>query len=216
MSIWRQASVLALIGAGSFGGAYAIGSTASEQPRSVPSSAPAANATDSAKLAAMGIQSGPRLIVYVLLASRCSQCQEPDTKDAVRSLRARISAANGASFSSLSIVGVALDASFAEGLEYLQEVGLDTFDEISIGNAWLNENVSRFVWKEQVAAPAVPQVIITSSVMSARADPLTVSFDNEAVVAVVRGRIALTRWVDNGAALETAQNMSSEREARVP
>ena len=195
----RQWGLLAVIAAASFGLAFAFKSRGAGVSASATSAGPGADAPDSVQLSAMGIRPGRQLVVYVLVGARCGHCQRADTKAAIRTIRERVQQSSSASFRSAAVVGVAIDADLQEGLDYIQSVGLERFDEISVGNAWLNEHLVRLVWRERSAEPAVPQAVLVSRDMTARYRPFSVTYGSDSVMSVVSGRVALLEWVKAGA-----------------
>lgn len=174
---------------------------------------PASDAPDSVKLAAMGIHPGKQLLAYVFLASRCGHCQQPETKQAVRTLRRRLKMAAESTFAATTVVGVAVEGLIPEGVSYLTNIGLTAFDEISIGNAWLNEQISRFTWREHVMEPAVPQVVLVSRSLDAAAAPFNVTLGSDSVLAVLTGRKAVTDWIERGASVGLAIEIARQSQA---
>jgi len=58
----------------------------------------------------------------------------------------------------LSHLGVAIDSDADKGYQYLSSFGL--FDEMITGNGWLNEAAVSYIWRQELAEPAVPQVLV--------------------------------------------------------
>jgi len=109
---------------------------------------------------------GLHLIAFVITASDCGWSTQPMAMSAVAGLRRRLNTAHGANFAKVSVVGVALDRDVGEGMAFLSRIAskrlAETFDQISVGGSWLNEEVVRFVWRENAAPAASPQVIVIS------------------------------------------------------
>lgn len=221
MTRLRQSILLTTIAGASFGLAFVARSRAPERAVSTTRSGIAPGSPDSLKLWAMGIRPGRQAVVYVLVGSRCGHCQRTDTKAAIRTIRENIQGSTSSRFPSAAVVGVAIDSDLREGLDYLESVGLRSFDEISVGNAWLNEHLVRLVWRKRAAKPAVPQVVIVSRDMAARFRPFNVSYGDDSVLTVISGRTALLEWAAGGAPLSTTDTTrrtvspSAERTAGV-
>lgn len=194
----RQLAVLLAIAVGAFSLAYFVQSA---RARSTPRSTAAVRAKtpDSVLLSGYGIKPGKQLIAYVLLSSHCGHCQRADTKAAVGSVHNLLRTNNAHGFRSTATVGVLIEGDLAEGLEYLNSIGLKNFDEISIGNAWLNEHLVKLVWRDKVTVAAVPQVILVARDISASLRPLTVTYGRDSVIAVLFGRDEVLEWVRRGA-----------------
>lgn len=195
----RWVGLLALVASGSFGLAFVAKGWTSDAAGAAASAAFQAQAPDSAKLMAMGINSGRQLVVYVLVSSRCGHCQRRDTKSAIRSIRNALQQNRTRDFSSATVIGIAIDADLSEGLDYLNTIGLSNFDEISVGNVWLNQYLTRLVWRDRIAQPAVPQVVVVSRDMTASLSPLAVKFGSDSVIIGLIGRNAILDWVRRGA-----------------
>lgn len=150
-------------------------------------------------LSDMGFEPGRQLVAFVLVSSDCSYCKQPDTKLGIAALRDRFRTNTSNGYRSATVVGVDLDLNLEVGLNYLRGIGLDQFDEISVGKSWLNENLVRLVWRDKAAPPSVPQVIIVSRDMNAKLKPLRVDFTTDSVLSVLTGRKAILSWVRAGA-----------------
>jgi hypothetical protein len=201
---FRQPILFVLLGAASFGLAFLARSSASRHTESPLVASPPSTAPDSVRLAAMGFKPGRQLVAYVFVSSDCSYCQLRDTKEAITSIRELFRRNNESGFRSATVVGVDLDTDIGAGLGYLNGIGLRSFDEISVGQSWLNENLVRLVWRDKTGPPSVPQVIILSRDMSAKLKPLNLSFGTDSVVGLLTGRKAILKWVQGGATIQGA------------
>ena len=109
---------------------------------------------------------------------------------------------NAAAFSSVHIVAVAINTDLREGLAYLDSIGFEHFDQVSVGDGWQNQHVVRLIWRDHVAEPEAPQVILVTRAMNARIDPVELTFTPDSVIGAVSGYRALLSWVDAGAHLD--------------
>lgn len=55
-------------------------------------------------------------------------------------------------------VGVAVDHSIEEGVEFLKR--FPDLDQMAVGGAWMNESVVRFIWRDIAGEPVLPQVLL--------------------------------------------------------
>jgi hypothetical protein len=158
----------------------------------------------------MGVRPGRQLVVYLFGGSRCGFCQKRETKDAFRSMRRQLMERYVASghYSSLTVVGVAIDDSLTEGVKYLQSFGSGVVDEISVGSGWQNDYMNRLLWRDQIAAPAIPLVIVVSRSMSATLAPLNLTYSADSVVTVVQGSDRIADWVRSGPLLPLAASVA--------
>lgn len=203
--------VLAAIAAGAFAIAFIMRRHNDESIVAAPVMQTALrNAPDSVRLSAMGITPGRQVLAFVLVSSRCGYCQKLETKRAIRSIRGLLAeSSEREGYRSSTVVGVAVDADLHEGLQYITNIGFPSFDEISVGGAWLNEQLVRFVWRERTADAAVPQVVIVSRELTATPLPLRVRYGADSVIAVLGGNNALLAWVRSGATVSGAARAAS-------
>ena len=159
--------------------------------RAIPADAP-----DSVKLAARGLRVGQELTAYVFASSRCGFCQDKGTKRAVASLRGALASTYGQTFKTIRVIGVALDNDVQDGMGYLSSVGLEAFDEVSVGGGWFNSNLVELTWRGGHSSAMVPQVLLFGRGVSAIAEPFLVRFSSDSLVSVLRGRDELLRFVN--------------------
>jgi hypothetical protein len=164
---------------------------------------PAANAPDSVQLAARGITPGAQLVAYAFGGSHCGFCQKTETKQAFAALRNVLTAryvARG-QYKNVSVIGVAVDGEIKDGLGYLESIGPNAFNEISVGSGWQNENIIRLIRQRHAATLGLPLVIVISRSMNATLSPLTMSYGEDSVLTYVQGAHAIAEWVRNGATI---------------
>jgi len=163
------------------------------------------NAPDSIKLASMGLKAGKQLRVYVLVSSRCGFCQDPQTKLALRGLRKQLRTTHAARYSRISVVAVSVDERITRGLKYLEEIGFSSFDQLSTGEGWLNDDATQLLWKNAYSEPLVPQLLVVERNMDGTPEPLTLSFGSDSLLTIVRGRQELLDWTKSGVPLRYTQ-----------
>src|ERR1051325_7950288 len=99
----RQVSIVSIVGAVAFASAFAArrGREVTASPiRGVPV---ALGVSEDEQLRSLGYASGRQAVAYVFGSSRCGSCRRPETKSAIRALRAQMQRTNGADFKSLRI-----------------------------------------------------------------------------------------------------------------
>jgi hypothetical protein len=166
--------------------------------------APAAAAAVTVPAAARNpFKSGRYLLAYVLVASDCGYSTERLARKALRALPDSLRAVHGAAFTNVSVVGVALDEDLGAGIRFLKELGRSGrgFDEISVGKGWLNEQIVRLVWREGMATPSLPQVVLVARRVDARTYPRHIDTQRDSVLLTVTGRNDIVAWVSAGVPL---------------
>jgi hypothetical protein len=166
------------------------------------------DAPDSVQLAGLGVQPGVQLVAYVFGGSKCGFCNKPETKKAFASLREELIGHHlrPGAYSSVSVVGVAINTDLDEGLGYLRSIGKGAFDQISTGRGWQNENVVRLIRQQHFAAAGVPLVLIISRRMTATLAPLSMTYSTDSLLRVIQGAQQIAQWVRDGTDLTTPSN----------
>jgi hypothetical protein len=178
MSAYRYHALMIVLACVAFVAGFAL--RQAERPAVASEGAPMpTEASDSARLASIGLAPGRQLIAYVFGGSRCSICRSAEVKQAVGGLKETLRRAHSSSFSTVLVVGVAINTDLKEGLGYLSSIGLDSFDEITTGGGWQNEHVIRWIQRTRTAAASVPLVIMVTRTIDAQLAPLTVSYSAE-------------------------------------
>lgn len=147
-------------------------------------------------------RSGRYLVAFVLLSSECGFSTEKETKKAIPALRASLHASQGKAFAKVSVVGIAIDDDLDVGMRYLQSLGRSVFDELSVGGSWLNELVTALVWRNGVATPETPQVVLVERRVDASEYPRNIDVQRDSVLLKVTGRDDLIAWVNHGTPLD--------------
>jgi len=147
--------------------------------------------------------SGRYLVALVLLSSECGFCAEKGTKKAIRQLRDSLHASAGKAFARVSVIGIAIDNDPGAGVRYLQSLGPSgaVFDELSAGGGWLNEFVTALVWRDGVATPEVPQVVLLERRVDASGFPRYIDVQADSLLLKVTGRDSLIAWINQGTPL---------------
>jgi hypothetical protein len=139
------------------------------------------------------------LVVYVGMTG-CGASRDPELKAAVRRMKpllARQAAARGAA---LSVSGVALDWQADSGVAYLK--GLGAWDEMTVGNNWVNLGAERHIWRARDNPPNIPQVLVYERAVTP--GDRGIAFTAERRVARFAGVPEITAWVARGAPLPGA------------
>lgn len=212
MTRTREISVLIALAAVGFITAVAIKSRRSAAPRG--SSVATSTLPETTQLAALGLGSGRELVAYVFLSSHCDYCRRPETKKAVARIRPLLVTRYSTAFRSVKVVGVAVNSDVRDGLTYLNQVGLGSFDEISVGSGWRNDEVVRLIWRNRLAEAAVPQVLVVSDSMRSSMNPLVLTYAADTVLLVVSGVKTLVTWVRDGVPLQRAVTSGGDTEVR--
>lgn len=169
-----------------------------------------AELTEPERLARMGYVPGAQLIVYAFGASSCGSCQLPSTKETFGALRTTLENAHVAHgrFEQVVIVGIAIDVSVANGLEYLASVpsisGKTPFDQVSVGSGWQNEHIVALLSRQKHAELGLPLVVLVERSLTARLQPLRVEYGpNDELIRAVQGSRNLALWAASGMPLDS-------------
>ena len=135
------------------------------------------------------------LVVYVGMTG-CGASRDPELKAAVRRMKPLVAGQAAARGAALSVSGVALDWEPDSGVAYLR--GLGAWDEMTVGNNWVNLGAERHVWGAG-GAPSIPQVLVYERAVTP--GERGIAFTAERRLARFTGVPEITRWVAAGAPL---------------
>src|ERR1039458_6633552 len=175
MNRLRLFSLLLIVACGSFTLAFFARRRQLDASTVKPLISTAGEIPDSVRLASLGLFPGRQLVAYVLGGSGCGSCRKPGMKTAFASLRSTLQANHSREFRSFKIIGVAIDE-LPAGMAYLSGIGLQSFDEISTGEGWQNEQLVKLIWRERTIDAAAPQVVLIGRTMSAVLPSLAQSY----------------------------------------
>jgi hypothetical protein len=152
---------------------------------------------------AVPIPTGRHLVAFVFLSSECGACTFEETERAIRRLRASLRTSHAETFARIAVVGVTIDGDLRAGTNYVRRLNRSgqVFDELSVGGVWMNQLVTQRVWREGVALPAVPQVLLVGRHVDASEYPRMVDVRRDSILFRVVGREDLVAWVDRGTPL---------------
>jgi hypothetical protein len=189
--IWRAAVGLALL---TFGTTVVRSLIA--QAGAAPAPQPSAGAPATEERPPSELR-GTEVVVVFLSASFCMGAQNPDLRRLLPTLRARLTENLTGTEDEVTMIGVALDARPAEGIDYLQ--GMAEFDEIIAGKNLLNSGAIRFFWRDLPGSPEIPQIVVLRRTYHLHGSSGDIGPDEE----VVRftGSDEISRWIEGGAPL---------------
>lgn len=104
----------------------------------------------------------------------------------------------------LSIIGVSLDWEVEKAFSRLQSMG--AWDEVVLGNNWINVGAQHYLWLRSDGKPITPQVIVYERTITPKHDAAAprqdwIAFGEERRLAGIEGWTQIVEWVKNGAAL---------------
>jgi hypothetical protein len=105
---------------------------------------------------------------------------------------------------SLSIIGVSLDWEVEQGFTRLQSMG--AWDEVVLGNNWINVGAQHYLWLRSDGKPITPQVLVFERTINPTQDTGTpgqhrIAFGEERRLAGFDGFVDIIQWVGRGAPL---------------
>jgi len=102
----------------------------------------------------------------------------------------------------LSIIGVSLDWEVEKSFARLHAMG--AWDELVLGNNWINVGAQHYLWLRPDGQPTTPQVIVLERTITA--GDRKIEFGEERRVAWFQGWDAIVGWVRTGAPLPAQAN----------
>ena len=147
------------------------------------------------------LPNGKQIVVVYIGATSCGPCRTPEFKDVVRRMKPLLARQADSLKRPLSINGVAIDWVVDSGYAFLKEAG--EWDEITVGNNWVNVGALRYIWGDTLTRPAMPQVIIYERTMSP--ELRRIGFGAEVRVGQFVGSDDVTAWVKRGAPIPMPQ-----------
>ena len=131
-------------------------------------------------------------VAFLVGASWCNGSHEPALRRAMNRLDSALKSQANTAGTTSSTIGVALDWSIGDGLNWLRSV--HDFDEVSVGNDWWNSVALGVLWTDSTARHALPQLIVVRRRIDVTA--LGVSLGADTVIARVVGGKSIAKWVD--------------------
>jgi hypothetical protein len=127
--------------------------------------------------------------------------------EALGVIRSSLLSAHGGSYAKISVIGVALDDTVSNGLQFLTQIGrgnvAQAFDQVAVGGSWLNEEIVRYVWMAGAAEASTPQVVLlerridTGDYLSAS----RIGVEGETHLQNITGSSAILQWLADGVPL---------------
>jgi hypothetical protein len=142
------------------------------------------------------LASGTDTLAILLLSAACPACQDPSGRSSVKSAiddiveRRTVDSDFG-----LVLVGVALDWDTEAGLAMLKLYG--RFDELIVGQGWLNSAAIRHVWTDSLGIPEVPQLVVVEREIHVPPSGEAVEVRRLAPVQRIIGLDGISTWLRN-------------------
>lgn len=202
MSRIRGISVVALLGCASFLAVLRARARNAPEP-TVRIAASAGDTLERDRLDVLGLKSGVYLVAYEFGSANCGYCSLPDIKAAFAGVRPLLTSQLGDRYTAVRVVGVAINKDFGQGMGYLESIGLDRFDEISVGSGWLNEHVNRLIWRDPNGEASVPQVVVLARRIAVEGSTVvTITPGRDSIMIAAIGHQEILEWVRQGAPLD--------------
>lgn len=104
----------------------------------------------------------------IFLDSSCRACKTPGLEEAVARINEELGEAVDGRADRWNVefqaVGVAMDDRVGSGVEFLS--GYGRFHQIVVGGRWRNVAIAEFIWRDGLAVPAVPQLLVLRRAMT--------------------------------------------------
>lgn len=160
---------------------------------------------------------GRHLVAYLFTASDCGWSNEPTLMKHLGQIRTLLRSVHHGRFAAITVVGVSLDTDVQVGMDFLSKIAggtiAETFDEVSIGGSWLNENAVRRIWQSHALTAASPQVLLVERQVdtSAYMEDATIGVSDDRILASLSGARDLTAWLQNGVPLAESAALPATR-----
>ncbi len=153
---------------------------------------------DSAYLPDYRKSSGLELLVIYLSSSTCGACNDEQLPSLIEQIKVGMAARAAVEGFGFTVVGVGIDWSPQVAFDHL--VGFGEFDELVLGNNWLNSAALKYLWQDIPGVPEVPQVVVVQRELQAldQGGPPVAGVFNERLLARHIGLLELRRWLENG------------------
>lgn len=189
---WIAAAVV--LGVGSFGGYFVMSGAAA--PPKAPDPLPPAPRAVAKYTPSRTFASGREVVLVFIGASFCGAHRKPGFPDAVENVKVALVERAKAQDSRFRVMGIALDWDPAEGYAFLGRFG--NFDQMAIGDNWLNESAVKYIWRDMPGRPAVPQILVIEREVVAGA---AINVRGEKLLKRVAGSDAIMAWAAQHAPL---------------
>lgn len=154
------------------------------------------------------LSSGTEIVAVFFTTSTCVGNSYPGFRDIVRNINVGLADMGRMNGFVPRRIGVSLDFDIEAGLATLREFG--PFDEVSIGNNWVNTAALRYMMLEMPGKLAVPQlVVVRREVFAERGSQIAV--DSEEVLLRLVGSDEIDSWYGSGMPLEEYSQSSLNR-----
>ncbi len=121
------------------------------------------------------VRTGTELVAIYVTSSTCPASRDANLKPSLRSIRRQLANQAISEGKRLVWMGVALDQTPEEGIEFLKPYG--PFDEILAGGSWLNTGSIDFLLRGKPGQLSTPQLIILERDIVAEKTTLSVTPD---------------------------------------
>lgn len=141
-------------------------------------------------------ESGRALWLVLLTSSTCSSSRTPGFADSINRLLGELPSVASGEGKRVHRVGVSVDWNVQSGLRDLSRYG--TFDEIVVGNKWLNSAVIDLVWRTADGVSATPQLILLERQLDVDSAAVRISILQTELIERLVGAREIMEWIAQG------------------
>lgn len=138
---------------------------------------------------------GEQLVLVYIGSSRCRWSNGPELPNVIGSLKTALHDQAQTAGMGFAAVGIARDATAADGIAHLTKFG--DFDEVMSGHGWANTGVQRYIYGAMPGIGATPQVLVVARTLDYRLGHVSV-VDERTLVRKV-GTDEIIAWAGAGA-----------------
>lgn len=140
-------------------------------------------------------RSGDQLVAIFLITKTCPAAKREDLRQAFNAGLLALRDSTKAHGLVAHSIGVALTANNEDTRRFISEYA--PFDEISVGNGWLNSAAIAYVWRDLQGVGAVPQLILV--LRHVRVNPQEMAISPDSVLLRLSGADNILRWAKSRA-----------------
>lgn len=142
------------------------------------------------------VESGSEIVLVYLGARGCVGSNTRQFLETLRRLKFDLAAKVGSLGTTFRAVGIATDWKVEDG--FLHLAGAGRFDEVVVGNGWMNAGALRYVWEQIESLAATPQILVLRRSVLLEEGSVRPRIENVTVLVRKSGAAAITNWYRSG------------------
>ncbi len=156
-------------------------------------------------------QTGNQLVMVYFGSSNCARSNGKQLQKDVENIKLGLEEKAVRDGWSFMAVGVAVEWSVPDGIDYLRKFG--EFDQVSAGYSWANSLAMKYFWTDIPGIAATPQILVLSRSLTVPERGEIGSFysvEGERIAARKVGTEEMRQWIENGLPLADLDSVSPD------